>query len=228
MWWKNSRLLRVSGLITVGMIVAILALTGTVYADRPDAQGNHHHGTDDGEVVAGSIVLLTCNDGSVAKWKKSALTYSITDVSGFSAGVLESVEAGVREWNGLGGPYTLGEFSGAGSPDITIELFFKIIPGSIIGAAGINCSTGAAGIQSGSIILGLKGLNDFGIQNVSAHEIGHTLGLGHADTNKDLMGPRFERKEEGKGIVCPSNLDIDGLNASSEPVSVTNLQELAC
>ena len=70
----------------------------------------------------------------------------------------------------------------------------------------------------------VKGLNDIGLQNVSAHEFGHALALIHADTNKDLMGPRFERKEEGKRIVCPSNLDVAGLNeTSATEVSVADL-----
>ena len=45
------------------------------------------------------------------------------------------------------------------------------------------------------------------------------------DTNKDLMGPRFECKEEGKRLACPSKLDADALNEESDTtVEVADLQ----
>lgn len=44
------------------------------------------------------------------------------------------------------------------------------------------------------------------------------------------MGARFERREEGKRIVCPSNLDVGGLTSSADPHTIpdANWAELAC
>ena len=106
--------------------------------------------------------------------------------------------------------------------DITISLFFAI-SGPFLGLADVVCTTASVGITTADIVVRTKGLNDFGLQNVSAHETGHGLGLIHADNKKDLMHGRFERKEQGKKLVCPSNLDVNGLTSTTSPVQVADL-----
>jgi len=77
------------------------------------------------------------------------------------------------------------------------------------------------------ISLGVKGLSSNGVQNLAAHEVGHGLGLLHADLNKDLMGPSLDAKER-KNATCPSNLDIGGIAATVNPYTVAVWQELGC
>ena len=43
------------------------------------------------------------------------------------------------------------------------------------------------------------------------------------------MGPRFERKEEGTNIVCPSNLEVGALTSAVNPYVLAGpVVELAC
>lgn len=218
--------------IVIGVVViSLLALTmatGVVFANPPDADGCHDHkpcdpGGEDPGVALASIELLTCADDGIATWDTSmtnVITYRIENVSGVGPGVIGAIQAGIDEWNAVQGVYRLQQSDPLDIPDITIQVFFKIIPGSVLGAAGINCQTATSGIQSASILLGVKGLNLIGVTNVAAHEIAHTLGLGHADFRGDLLDPRFERREEARFIVCPSNLDVGGLTATTNPYSI--------
>ncbi len=229
-------------LVTRAILISLLGLAmtaGVAFANRPN-NGVHDHFTDEEEITSATIDLIKCDDGEIAKWDISGtnqVTFQIIDVSGVGINVVRDVRDGVMSWNGLSGdlgtnPYNLQPWdpTSLDDPDITIQLFFKIVPGSILGAAGVNCPNFRVGIQSASIILGVKGLNSLGLTNVAAHEIGHTLGLGHSDKKGDLMDPRFERKEEGKKIVCPSNLDVDGLTATTDPYSIptASWMELNC
>ena len=191
-----------------------------------------------------TIELIVCDDEtSIAKWKETdpadsdglqdQIFYKIVDVAGVRDSVIADVRAGVEKWNTvdanddsvLDSPYQLVETSG--DADITIELFFKITPGFILGAATVNCAD-ENGITSVSISLGIKGLKSNGIQNLAAHEVGHGIGLGHTiNVNNDLMSPSLEAKER-KNQICPSNLDVDALDEGTSTYSVTVWTQLAC
>jgi hypothetical protein len=175
-----------------------------------------------------SIDLIKCDDDSIAKWNTSVsnvVTFKIVNMSGVGDDVIQAVREGVERWNQVQGPYVLEEPLDPNDPaDITIYVYFKIVPGYVLGFAAVNCDYGDEGIQSVDISLGVKGRSLTGVRNLTAHEVGHGLGLGHTDSlaesKGDLMGPRFEQKEEGKQKVCPSNLNTGGLTSLVDPYEI--------
>ncbi len=171
--------------------------------------------------VSGSINLLSCN-GTAATWRHSPVTVRIDNVAGVGSSVVSAAAAAITEWNnalsnaGFTG-FSLSQVS-SGSADIVIQLYFKIVPGYILGATSISC--GGDNLSSASIQLGVKGLSLMGVKNVAAHELGHALGLGHAIPSGDLMYASFDQTER-KNLVCPSNLDAGGIQLSSNFPSAT-------
>lgn len=176
-------------------------------------------GLTDGDTTLASIDLGNCDDGAIATWRHAKLTFQIVNTSDVDSGKIQAIRSGVLEWNNVGGPYSLTEVT-AGAADITIEVAGSIT-GDILGRANVACATGKDGIQSASIILAVNGLKLVGLTNLSAHEAGHALGLRHSDKEGDLMDPNFNRKLEGKSLVCPSNLDVGGLSAESDPYRIS-------
>jgi predicted Zn-dependent protease len=165
----------------------------------------------------------------VAKWRdgaglKSDVSYKIINMSGESQSVIDAVEAGVNEWD-TSGVYTLAPASDSQQADITIEVYKKVTPGYILGYTVPECSTDGH-LSHAYIALGVSGLGVSGVTNLAAHEVGHGLGLGHADLSKDLMGPSLDSKER-KNLTCLSNLDVGGLGAETSPYSVPDWSCLA-
>jgi len=242
--------------ITITIILlalAPIAITGLVQ----DAYAHHKDGHDKGggnpkeedppTQTSATIQLITCNDGNAAKWTgsgpqdlnndglKDVVTYRIINSAGAKQNVINAVTTGIEEWDAVKGqntpdsPYDLVQVPAVDdSADVTIKVFFKIIPGFILGFADVNCDNQAAGIEPVDISLGIKGLKIGGVKNLSAHEFGHALGLGHTiDNDDDLMGPSLDA-EERKKLVCPSNLDIEGLTATGSQHTVDPWTLLIC
>jgi hypothetical protein len=70
------------------------------------------------------------------------------------------------------------------------------------------------------IDLGVSGLGGAGLRNLTAHETGHALGLGHADRTGDLMDPTYQKYLDGALLICPSNLDVGGLSSRTDPYRI--------
>jgi Matrixin len=218
--------------IPLGWLVRVVAIVAFIAWNTQPLAAYHRSGHDpdpeDGGAQTVTIDLLNCDDGTLAKWSAHRITFQIVDVSGVGAAVVQAVRDGVLRWNSVQNVYDLQE-STSGTADITIRLFFKIVPGYILGVATVNCPENSD-IQSVEILLGVRGLNLIGVANLAAHEVGHGLGLGHASRTGDLMDPQFERRTEAKRTVCPSNLDVGGLSATTDPYSILTQawQELPC
>ncbi len=193
-------------------------------------------GGGNGDDLNGSIDLIVCGDGSLAKWREGAelqsvVTYNITaNLPGLKNNVVPAVVAGVEEWTITGeadtdSPYTLQRVF-VGNADVSIRLVKTIAPGTILGFADVDCP-GPGGIQGVEIVLGIKGLKVNGIKNLAAHEFGHALGDGHSDRNDDLMGPSLDQTER-KNLLCISNLDMEALVHPTTPYTVTDWTKLNC
>lgn len=220
-------------------LALILSLAFASVASAHHRPGHDRGGgkEDGGGTTGAKIGLIQCNDAA-AKWRVDprdpdanhdglvdVVTYGIVDVSG--TGVADSVRAALDEWNTVQSVYDLQEVDSG--EDVLIELYFKVVPGYILGYAIPTCEEGEAGdIASAYIALGVKGMSGKGVQNLAAHEIGHTLGHGHADKKGDLMYGSFDQKEERKRVVCPSNLDVGALTAEGTEYSVAEWQKLKC
>jgi hypothetical protein len=171
-------------------------------------------------VSSNSIDLVTCNNGDIAKWDKSNLKYFIDNSANAKSSVIDAIRKGVEEWNDAGqSKYTLSETNTISKADITINTVLRISPRFVLGATDVNCASDVKGITHATMFVRTKGLSLTIIQNIAAHETGHALGLGHSKLSQDLMFPSFDRQEV-LNLVCPSNLDVGGLTASSSPFAV--------
>ena len=229
-----NRSLLLALIVTISILAfASIAAAPAAYAKQPPGKGKEKENP-------GATIDLLQLSGAAAKWRMSpdhnglvdVVTYRIVDVAG--TGVADNVVAAINEWNTVqkGVPYTLVKAASGEEEDILIEMYFKIIPGFIIGFASITGDGHAGHTISAYIALGVKGLTGKGLQNVAAHEIGQVLGDGHADKKSDLMHGSFDQKGR-KQITCPSNLDVGALTAENTPegdttFTVNNWQQLDC
>jgi hypothetical protein len=203
----NSRIAILSSSIAIPIMVGLLVLPSF----------NAHAAS------SSSIDLITCNNGDIAKWNKSTLKYFIENSANAKSSVIDAIRKGVEEWNDVGqSKYTLSETTTKSKADITINTVLRISPRFVLGATDVNCSSDVKGITHVTMFVRTKGLSLTIIQNIAAHETGHALGLDHSKSSQDLMSPSFDRQET-RNLVCPSNLDVGGLTASSSPFAVRDL-----
>ena len=140
-------------------VIMLVAMGSVAYAHHKPGHSGEPGGGKGEDPPAGDagIDLINCSEGIIATWGTGVLTFKINDISGVGANVIDAVRAGVLEWSAVQSVYTLNEIT-SGTPDVNIDLFNKIVPGRILGAADV-CSTSSGGvIQSVDISIGVRGL----------------------------------------------------------------------
>ena len=208
-------------------MVAALVLLGASDLNLPTAHAGPGDDQGTGSILGNlslktTLELLQCDDGANKTWKTSKLTYRIVNNTGADTTTLNAVRAGVQAWAKSGAPYKFTEVT-TGQADITINLVAALDSPRTIGETESTCRTGREGITSAAISLKLAGLSPIGVKNLTAHETGHALGLGHTDRLADLMGPTFDTVVSNLVPNCPSNLDIGALSAKTDTYAVNAL-----
>jgi predicted Zn-dependent protease len=151
-----------------------------------------------------------CGDGSKRsttlyggiKWKSFPVPVFIDATnSGLGSAAADAVRNALNTWDSQGHPATqfFTETVDQNAAKIKISWEFIDGTGNVLAQAGLIFNTKTKAIVSASIVFdsgdvwsitaencGSMGTS-FDVENVAAHEIGHTIGLGHVDDNKLTM-----------------------------------------
>lgn len=183
--------------------------------DRVRARG---HAPGDGMV---RILRTACEDGAVARWNavdREAVTFKVNNWVGVPRELARAVRRGVLQWNRVQPFYAMRETADEAA-DITIEVFDDVFPG-VVGATKVKCRNGQEGIRKAYVYLGVRGAGAVEVRNMTAHEIGHAMGLGHSDRSHDLMDAGLAEKDMAERAICPSNLNLAGLIAGTHSYAI--------
>ena len=195
------------------------------------------------------IRLLQCPNGINAHWvdedgtPKDTITYKIiVKAPSIRESQIEAVREGIERWDGF--VYNIEEVGANEDADIEVTLAIRAQfehPES----AGVNMAHGLGGVDfeytedtcsvtSGWVDLSMKGANTArgettALKNLVAHELGHALGLGHANYEQDIMfTKRGTNQLWVREDICPSNLDVEALTTDENPYFVEDWVELNC
>ena len=165
------------------------------------------------------IKQILCENGQVSRWKdinglKDTITYRIQNKDRIPIQIANAVIEGVEVWN-ISGIHRLEEVYGM--EDILIKVVHETSDpeDSVIGLAFVTCENTSTA-QHATIEIGTEGNTLIGIANVSAHEIGHVLGLGHSSEKGDLMYEKLGQNGQYE-IYYPDEVHFAALRSDKVP-----------
>jgi matrixin len=136
------------------------------------------------------------------------LTYKI---NGGDEAARQAVRDAIEEWDAAVSGLTLTEVSGKIKPDIDVK--FKKGGGVIAGQA-LRHSDGNGFIDSVRLMISGSAFgapnNVDTVEQITKHEMGHSLGLGHANFDGDLMSTTVQ---SGTGTI--SSCDVQGVSEAN-------------
>lgn len=153
-----------------------------------------------------------------ASWNESPVTVYISLQKGVNPGYKDEVTAALNAWK-VNSNYSFQILNTPQSKRIPADIYIQIKKntGAVLGSTKISASSGI--LTSTSITMASqnamgKPLDRADFRNILRHELGHALGLGHANDvggEKDLMYPYYDYLEVGTDVY-PSALDLDALS----------------
>jgi hypothetical protein len=178
-----------------------------------------------------------CDGGRQVRWRlkeaSKELTYQIYNDADKPEQIVTAIRNGIRRWETVQDVYILKEVNGTDEdvPHISIiigKLYFLFEWGT-----KFVCDSDGSGVVGGAYI-SIDIQNDTGftktaISNLSSHEFGHALGLGHIikpfpEDVIDLMDANIFEKNQDR-VMCPSTLAVRALANTSDLIFSIPKQE---